>query len=162
MTRSFGTTKQSPSPQHHSPAALRWPPREIQLSWAKVSEMTKARLAKTSANRARLPNMDTSLSLSRPGSRSSHVLIVSIECAGGVTRLPARGIPPAPFGPLASDFGTIASQSVHAESIRQAKPGRAQSADGVLSPLPVGPYGSALQRLPRFIRPENRTIEPRA
>src|SRR5262249_39310282 len=89
-------------------------------------------------------------------------LIVSIECAGGFTRLRARGIPPAPFGPLASDFGTIASQSVHAESIRQAKPGRAQSADGVLSPLPVGPYGSALQRLPRFIRPENRTIEPRA
>jgi hypothetical protein len=30
--RSPGITKQSPSPQHHSPAALRWPPREIQLS----------------------------------------------------------------------------------------------------------------------------------
>src|SRR5215471_13493818 len=57
MTRSFGTTKQSPSPQHHSPAALRWSPRLIQLSWAKVSGMTKARPAKTSANRARLPNI---------------------------------------------------------------------------------------------------------
>ena len=53
-------------------AALRWPPREIQLSWANVSGMTRARPAKTSANRARLPNMGTSLSLSRPGSRSSH------------------------------------------------------------------------------------------
>src|SRR5262245_16505118 len=37
-TCSVGTVKQSPSPQHHSPAALRRPPREIQLSWAGVWE----------------------------------------------------------------------------------------------------------------------------
>ena len=36
---------------------VRWSPRLIQLSWAKVSGMTKARPAKTSANRARLPNI---------------------------------------------------------------------------------------------------------
>src|SRR6266436_5903761 len=59
-TRSFGTTKQSPVPQHHSPAALRWPPREIQLSWAEVLGTIKARLAKISASRARLPNIGSS------------------------------------------------------------------------------------------------------
>src|SRR5258708_8696549 len=81
MTRSFGTTKQSPSPQHHSPAALRWPTREIQLSWANVSGMTRARPAKTSANRARLPIMGTSLSLSRHGSRSNHAPVADMHSA---------------------------------------------------------------------------------
>src|SRR5262245_45663363 len=58
--------KQSPSPQHHSPAALRWPPRMIQLSWADVVSGTiKSRVAKTSASRARLRNMGTILSVSR-------------------------------------------------------------------------------------------------
>src|SRR5262245_42116745 len=79
MTRSFGTTKQSPSPQHHSPAALRWPPREIQLSWAKVSGITRARPAKTSAHRARLPNIWVMcLSLSGPGDdKITHTLLGS-------------------------------------------------------------------------------------
>src|SRR5262245_8402295 len=57
VTCSEGMTKQSPSPQHHSPAALRWPPREIQLSWAKVVGTRETRAAKTNASRARLPNM---------------------------------------------------------------------------------------------------------
>src|SRR5215831_4221880 len=79
MTRSFGTTKQSPSPQHHSPAALRWPPREIQLSWAKVSGMTRARPARTSANRARLPNIWVMfLSLAGPAAdQITHTLLGS-------------------------------------------------------------------------------------
>src|SRR6266705_2367975 len=35
---SVGTVKQSPAPQHHSPAALRNPPRLIQVSCADASE----------------------------------------------------------------------------------------------------------------------------
>src|SRR5262249_45431509 len=42
ITRSFGTMKQSPAPQHHSPAALRWLPRLIQESCARVSRPTHA------------------------------------------------------------------------------------------------------------------------
>src|SRR5262249_37070758 len=38
---SFGTMKQSPAPQHHSPAALRLP-RLIQESWARESPRTHA------------------------------------------------------------------------------------------------------------------------
>src|SRR5262245_61011323 len=71
MIRSFGMTKQSPSPQHHSPAALRWPPREIQLSWAKVSGMMMTRVAKMSASRARVRNMDPFPFIVRRSDRSS-------------------------------------------------------------------------------------------
>src|ERR1700751_732265 len=71
MTRSYGTTKQSPVPQHHSPAAWRWPPGEIQLSWAEVMGTTRTKLAITSTSRARLPNMSPSLSLFRPGHSSN-------------------------------------------------------------------------------------------
>src|SRR5437763_1090236 len=92
-TRSFGTTKQSPVPQHHSPAALRWPPREIQLSWAEVLETTKARLAKMSASRARLPNMDqVSLSLSRPGTRQITHTLLGSRIAPVADANSARGI----------------------------------------------------------------------
>src|SRR6266568_9630143 len=103
ITRSFGMTKQSPVPQHHSPAALRWPPREIQLSWAEVSAMTNARPAKTSASRARLPNMGTSLSLSRPGTpQITHTLLGSriapvadANCARGIVENATKGADPA-------------------------------------------------------------------
>src|SRR6266540_3900509 len=59
-----GTTKQSPSPQHHSPAALRCPPRWIQLSWAEAGEMRRRtasceRISETSSDRAKHRNMTT-------------------------------------------------------------------------------------------------------
>jgi hypothetical protein len=49
--------KQSPSPQHHSPAPLRSAPREIQLSWAAVSAATRRKDAKASASRRQYPNI---------------------------------------------------------------------------------------------------------
>src|SRR2546428_10879568 len=53
-----GTTKQSPSPQHNSPAALRCPPRWIQLSWAEAGEMRNCeRISETSSDRAKHRNM---------------------------------------------------------------------------------------------------------
>src|SRR5262245_28917542 len=50
-------TKQSPSPQHHSPAPLRRPPREIQLSWAKMSVPTRTSARKTKQSRRQYPNI---------------------------------------------------------------------------------------------------------
>src|SRR3954469_13652264 len=69
MMRSFGMTKQSPSPQHHSPAALRWPPREIQLSWANVSGMTSAKINEGQRKPDEASEHGLSLSLSRRGDR---------------------------------------------------------------------------------------------
>src|ERR1051326_2111183 len=50
-TFSLATVKQSPAPQHHSPAALRNPPRLIQVSCADASEpiATKVPTKPTSA-----------------------------------------------------------------------------------------------------------------
>src|SRR5262249_22895061 len=50
-TCSDGMTKQSPSPQHHSPAAFLCAPREIQLSWADTSG-AKATIENSSSSRA--------------------------------------------------------------------------------------------------------------
>src|SRR5215510_1725933 len=69
FTLSPGTTKQSPSPQHHSPAALRWPSREIQLSWLQpddaVNKPNSDTTSSTNNGRTRRRNMVASL-LSRP------------------------------------------------------------------------------------------------
>src|SRR5215472_16970791 len=62
LTFSPGTMKQSPSPQHHSPAALRCWPREIQLSCAEAGGEVEAisvdeRINETAADRAKHRNI---------------------------------------------------------------------------------------------------------
>ena len=76
---------------------------------------------------------------------------VSIQHASGFTRLRIRAIQRACFQATAGLRFWYHCRSVgSAESIRQAKNGLGQSADGVLSALLVGPYGSSV--LPRLVR----------
>src|SRR5215472_10041462 len=88
MATSFrGTTKQSPSPQHHSPAELRSAPRDIQESWASACD-ARERRAKTAISRASIPDMEEFLLLSRRGDR---LVVQPIPpCATGL-RAPAAG-----------------------------------------------------------------------
>jgi hypothetical protein len=62
------TTKQSPAPQHHSPATLRKPPAEIQLSCANAGEAPNNPVNKADAKQSvKMRTIDGPHGLSRRG-----------------------------------------------------------------------------------------------
>src|SRR5262249_44078827 len=104
--------------------------------------MTKARPAKTSASRARLPNMGTSLSLSRPGTRQiTHTLLGSriapvadANSTRGIADNATEGVTHRRINPLIRKY--------------KAKPGVKAIRLPCIAPLRrrMGEFGSALER----------------